>query len=101
MTLVLGAAMMTAEIPDHIDWLRERDRDLEIQDWFLPAALEDPAPLVAAAKQALDGWSGRLGIHGPSRAAACCRGWRRRAGWGRARWSPTRPSPPGATTTSP
>lgn len=50
MTLVLGAAMMTAEIPDHIDWLRERDRDLEIQDWFLPAALEDPAPLVAAAK---------------------------------------------------
>ena len=65
MTLVLGAAMMTAEIPDHIDWLRERDRDLEIQDWFLPSALEDPAPLVAAAKQALDGWSGRLGIHGP------------------------------------
>ncbi|MDF2232631.1 sugar phosphate isomerase/epimerase [Albimonas sp. CAU 1670] len=65
MTLVLGAAMMTAEIPDHVDWLRERDRDLEIQDWFLPAALEDPAPLVAAAMKALDGWSGRLGIHGP------------------------------------
>lgn len=63
--LTLGAAMMTAEIPAHIDWLRERDRDLEIQDWFFPAALENPAALVAAAKAALDGWSGRLGIHGP------------------------------------
>jgi hypothetical protein len=38
---VLGAAMMTPEIRDHRDWLFERDRDLELQDFILPQILDD------------------------------------------------------------
>lgn len=66
MTLpLLGAAMLTKDLPAHRDWLFERDRDLEIQDYYYPHILEDWRGTVDAARKALDGWNGRLGIHGP------------------------------------
>lgn len=63
---VLGAAMPIGEIGRHRDWLIERDRPLEIQDFCLPMVLDaDWRPLIDLAKRKLDGWSGPLGIHGP------------------------------------
>lgn len=63
---VLGAAMTVAEIGRHRDWLFERDRDLELQDFLMPMILDgDWRGLVAAARRKLDGWNGRLNVHGP------------------------------------
>ncbi len=64
--LTIGAALTLPDLPQHLDWLRARERDLEIQDFC------DPGPLPAdwrdragAIRAALDGWHGRLGLHGP------------------------------------
>jgi sugar phosphate isomerase/epimerase len=63
---VLGAALPVALLPEYRDWLLEGQRDLEIQDAYRPEVLDgDWRPLVAQAKAALDGYTGRLGIHGP------------------------------------
>lgn len=61
----IGAAVMTRDIPDLRDWLFERDRDLELQDFILPPVLDDWRGTVAAARRELAGWKGRLNIHGP------------------------------------
>lgn len=63
---VLGAALSIKSIPAHRDWLLERQRDLEIQD-FVRADLLDGDWRTAATeiKQMLSGHRGRLGIHGP------------------------------------
>ncbi|MEL6198456.1 MAG: sugar phosphate isomerase/epimerase family protein, partial [Pseudomonadota bacterium] len=64
----IGAALMIEQIAVHRDWLFEADRDLEIQDFVPYAALKDgPQETIARAKAALDGFRGRLGIHGPYR----------------------------------
>ncbi|MEL7180125.1 MAG: sugar phosphate isomerase/epimerase family protein [Pseudomonadota bacterium] len=64
--LKIGACLTAAEIADHRDWLFEADRDIELQDFGshkgLTTEFEDS---IAAAKAALDGHKGRLGIHGP------------------------------------
>lgn len=64
--LKIGACLTTPEIDDHRDWLFDAARDIELQDFMTYSALttgfEDR---VAAAKTALDGHMGRLGIHGP------------------------------------
>jgi sugar phosphate isomerase/epimerase len=63
---VVGAAMTIEEIEAHHDWLLEKPRDLEIQDFSRADVLEaDWQPLVDRAKLLLDGHTGRLGIHGP------------------------------------
>jgi len=64
---VVGAAMPIGLLPTHRNWLLEHQgRDLELQDGYMPAVLDgDWKPLVAKAKEALDGYTGRLGIHGP------------------------------------
>lgn len=65
---ILGAAMRIAALAPHSDWLRELPRDLELQDFVEAETLEgDWSGLVDAAKRALDGHTGRLGIHGPFR----------------------------------
>ena len=57
---------MVADLPRYRDWLIAGQRDLEIQDFLLPGVLTgDWQGRVAAAKDQLDGFSGRLGIHGP------------------------------------
>lgn len=64
---VLGAAMPIELLPTYRNWLLEHGgRDLELQDAVRPEVLDgDWQPLVAQAKAALDGYTGRLGIHGP------------------------------------
>lgn len=64
--LKIGAAVHASEIADHRDWLFGAERDIEIQDFMslasLTTELEDR---VSAAQEALDGHTGRVGIHGP------------------------------------
>ena len=63
---VLGAALSIKSIPAHRDWLLERQRDLEVQDFFKAEVLDgDWKSVVGKLKQQLDGYTGRLGIHGP------------------------------------
>ena len=62
----IGAALMVADLPRYRDWLIAGQRDLEIQDFLLPGVLTgDWQARVDAAKARLDGFTGRLGIHGP------------------------------------
>ena len=64
--LRIGAALPISAIGDHRPWLFDSDRDLELQDFIAPEALlGDWQPIVDRAKAALDGFKGRLGIHGP------------------------------------
>ena len=63
---ILGAAMPIAALAEHRDWLLADQRALEIQDPCLPGVLDgDWAPLVRRAREALDGHTGSVGIHGP------------------------------------
>lgn len=63
---VVGAALPVAQLATYHDWLLEGQRDLEIQDAFRPDVLDgDWQPLIRQARAALDGYTGRLGIHGP------------------------------------
>ncbi|REJ57810.1 MAG: sugar phosphate isomerase/epimerase [Microcystis aeruginosa DA14] len=62
----LGAAIAHENLGLHRDWLIERQRDLELQAFFKPEALDgDFSDVIAATKKTLDGHTGRLGIHGP------------------------------------
>ncbi len=64
--LKIGACLRIDEIADHRDWLFDDARDIELQDFMTRDALNvDRAERVAAARAALDGFGGRLGIHGP------------------------------------
>jgi sugar phosphate isomerase/epimerase len=64
--LKIGAALMVAHLPTYRDWLIEGQRDLEVQDFLRPEVLlGDWRALVAEARAHLDGFEGRLGIHGP------------------------------------
>ena len=64
--LKIGACLKIAELPVHRHWLFDEDRDIEIQDFMTLASLtSDNDDLIAAARTALDGHQGRVGIHGP------------------------------------
>ncbi|MBF9051508.1 TIM barrel protein [Roseobacter sp. HKCCD9010] len=64
--LQIGAALMVADLPHYRDWLIDGQRDLEIQDFFATELLlGDWQSRVDQAKSLLDGFEGRLGIHGP------------------------------------
>lgn len=64
--LKIGACLKTDEIAAHRDWLFEAERDIELQDFMHHDALTTEFDArIAAAKAALDGHRGRLGIHGP------------------------------------
>ena len=64
--ITIGAALMLHHLPAHRDWLIDGRRDLELQDFLRPDVLLGDWPgLVAEAKRQLDGFEGRLGIHGP------------------------------------
>lgn len=62
---VIGAQLTVLDIPKHRDWVFERDRDIELPEFCMADILANPAPFIDMAKKALDGWNGRLGIHGP------------------------------------
>ncbi|MEO0938309.1 MAG: sugar phosphate isomerase/epimerase family protein [Pseudomonadota bacterium] len=62
----IGACLKIEEIAAHRNWLFDAARDIELQDFMSPAALgPDRGALIAAARAALDGHEGRVGIHGP------------------------------------
>lgn len=62
----LGAALMTHELEPYIDWLKAAERDLEVQDFFQHELLDGAwEAKVGEAKALLDGYPGRMGIHGP------------------------------------
>ncbi len=63
---VLGVALPLAGLRLHRDWILEKQRDLEIQDFWPGEVLNgDWKPLADAVKAELDGYTGRLGLHGP------------------------------------
>ena len=64
--LKIGACMRTSEIETHRDWLFDTARDIELQDFMTHTALSTEFDdRIAAAKAALAGHHGRVGIHGP------------------------------------
>lgn len=64
--LLIGACLKVDEIKDHRDWLFDAGRDIELQDFMTHDDLTgDWRETVSRARKALDGHSGRLGIHGP------------------------------------
>ena len=65
-TPVLGAALSLDMLALHRDGVLEAQRDLEIQSFCWPTTLDaDLEPMVARAKALLQGYTGRLGLHGP------------------------------------
>ena len=64
--LKIGACLRIDEIAQHRNWLFDADRDIEIQDFTSHTALlHSRKDIVNAALQALEGYTGRIGIHGP------------------------------------
>lgn len=62
----MGAALMFEELEPHLNWLREGKRDLEIQDFHEVALLDgDWQATAEKIKAALEGFEGRMGVHGP------------------------------------
>ncbi len=63
---VIGAAITMVDLPNYRPWLLEKQRDLELQDFALTSIIRgDIAGYAAHLKKHLDGYSGRLGLHGP------------------------------------
>jgi sugar phosphate isomerase/epimerase len=63
---VLGVALPLDGLRMHRNWILEKQRDLELQDFFHAEALNgDWKPVADAIAKELDGYEGRLGIHGP------------------------------------
>jgi sugar phosphate isomerase/epimerase len=63
---VIGAALMSGQIAANIDLLREKERDIEIQDFLKIDVLDgDWEDAVIEARRLLTGHKGRIGIHGP------------------------------------
>ncbi|HEV7718166.1 MAG TPA: sugar phosphate isomerase/epimerase family protein [Arsenicitalea sp.] len=65
---VIGAAMKIAELERNHNWVMESQRDLELQDFVDAEVLDgDWRPLAKRTRELLDGYTGRMGIHGPFR----------------------------------
>ncbi len=63
---VVGAALVIGELERLHNWVMEKDRDLELQEFCMAEVLNaDWTPLVDRYKRLLDGHAGRVGIHGP------------------------------------
>jgi sugar phosphate isomerase/epimerase len=62
----IGAAMSVSDLKGNHNWVMESQRDLELQDFVDAEVLEgDWRPLAERARELLDGYEGRMGIHGP------------------------------------
>lgn len=66
MTNLIGAALGMEDLPTYAHWLKDGQRDLELQMFHSADVLEgDWRPLAQEVTRELDGYTGRLGIHGP------------------------------------
>lgn len=64
--VTVGAAVALDGIRQHRAWLLDAQRDIELQDFFTAEVLNgDWRQAAADIRAALDGHTGRLGIHGP------------------------------------
>ena len=64
---IVGAQLTALLLDRHRDWLFEKDRDLELPEYAMADILRSPDPFIDMARRRLDGWHGRLGVHGPFR----------------------------------
>ena len=63
---IIGAALAVEELATFRDWIFEKNRDLELQTFHDPAVITgDWMPHAEQARRVLDGYTGRLGVHGP------------------------------------
>ncbi len=63
---ILGAALTSATFDANRTWILEQQRDVEIQDFYdVDVIAGDWRPLADRIKKQLDGYTGRLGVHGP------------------------------------
>lgn len=63
---VIGAALAVTELETYRSWLMDKQRDLELQTFHSAEVLNgDWRPLAEEVRKQLDGYTGRLGIHGP------------------------------------
>ena len=62
---IVGAQLSVLDLDRHRDWLFEKHRDLELPEFCMADILKSPDVFIDMAKSKLDGWHGRLGIHGP------------------------------------
>ncbi|MFC3125338.1 sugar phosphate isomerase/epimerase family protein [Pseudoroseomonas globiformis] len=63
---ILGAALGLNGLMAHRDWVLEKQRDVELQDFHTAQALDDDwRPLAEETRRMLDGHTGRRGLHGP------------------------------------
>ncbi|WP_204113747.1 sugar phosphate isomerase/epimerase family protein [Shimia biformata] len=62
---IVGAQLSVLDLDRHRDWLFEKNRDLELPEFCMADILKKPDTFIDMAQKKLDGWSGRLGIHGP------------------------------------
>ncbi len=63
---VLGVALPLDGVRQYRDWILEKQRDLELQDFVFADVLKgDWRSIASAIKAELAGYTGRLGIHGP------------------------------------
>lgn len=63
--LKIGACLAPREIEDHRNWLFDSDRDIELQGFSLHKDLTTEfEDRISAARKALAGFQGRLGVHG-------------------------------------
>lgn len=64
--LKIGACLRSSDIAGFRDWLFDDGRDIELTDFMSAASLgPERAARIAAARAALAGHPGRIGIHGP------------------------------------
>jgi len=63
---IVGAALTIESFKLYRDWIFEKNRDLELQDFCFAEILSgDWSGLVSEYKSLLKGYTGRMGIHGP------------------------------------
>ncbi|MBS7701764.1 sugar phosphate isomerase/epimerase family protein [Chelatococcus asaccharovorans] len=61
----VGVALTQPFLKSHCDWIKDEKRDLEMQDFIYVEKLLNPTKPVAEIKAMLDGFEGRLTLHGP------------------------------------
>lgn len=63
---VLGVALPLTGLRQHREWIFEKQRDLELQDFFTAEVLNGNWREIGdEVRKELDGYKGRLGVHGP------------------------------------